>query len=144
MNREILLKPVVYLMFFIFFFYNVIEKFHWDYSIWWIDMLVHFLGGFWQGIFFFWFFSMARLPFFRRLIKDLDRQTLWQAFLFVIFIGVSWEAVEFLTNNYIGLEPFSALDTVSDIFFDLSGGAAAILYSLHRIGQIKPNRVQSN
>src|SRR3989338_8846140 len=103
MDRQILFRPVVYLMLFIFAMNWLAEKFYWYYSsaTWGFDMLVHFFGGFLQGVFFFWFFSVARLPFLRRQIRDMNRQTLWFALLFVLFIGVSWEAGEFLTSNYI-------------------------------------------
>src|SRR3989344_5016105 len=135
MDRRILFKPVVYLAIFISMANWLGEKFYWYYSdfTWWFDMLMHFGGGFWQGIFFLWFFSAARLPFLRRPIGGMSRQTLGLAILFVLFIGVSWEAGEFLTTNYIGREPWSGLDTFSDILFDLAGGALALSYSVRRI-----------
>ena len=105
-------------------------------------MPIHFLGGFWVGIFFLWFFSIVRLPFFRRSIRDLNWRTILQAFLFILLVGVAYEAGEFLTNNYIGLDPFNILDTLSDLFFDLAGGSFAIFYFLKKIMYASESRVQ--
>lgn len=107
-------------------------------------MFMHFGGGFWQGIFFLWFFSDARLPFLRRPIRDISRQTLTLAIVFVFFIGISWEAGEFLTTNHIGREPWNALDTFSDILFDLAGGALALVYVVRRTMTSRLFKVQSS
>lgn len=139
-----LFRPVVYLMIFIYGLDGLAQKLDWYYSssIWWFDMLVHFLGGFWVGMFFVWFFSEARLPFFRRPIRTLDQQTMLQALLFVLFVAISWEAGEILTYNYIGQTPWSALDTSADIFLSLAGGVAALFYCLRKIMTERQNNVQ--
>jgi len=144
MERNKLLRPIVYLMVFLFLTDALAQKFYWYYSIWWFDMLMHFWGGFWVGIFFIWFFSAVRLPFWRWPIQDLNRRTAWQAFLFVFFIGIVWEAGEFLTKNYIGLDPFNLLDTISDVFLDLAGGAAALFYCWRKTMPRDFYKVESN
>lgn len=118
MDRKMLLKYIVFLMFFIFFANNVILKFHWYYSIWWIDMPMHFLGGFWVGLFFLYIFY-DKNQFFKYFLTIL---------LCVLLIGILYEVFEFFVFNEIGKDPFNTLDTASDIFFDLSGGLCAILY----------------
>lgn len=106
-------------------------------------MLMHFLGGFWQGIFFLWYFSVVNIPFLRRPVQDINTKTLWYVLSFVLFVGVCWEAGEFLTSNYIGREPFSIIDTISDIFMDLAGGASAIIYAFKKIMPKQDFKVQS-
>ncbi len=107
-------------------------------------MVMHFLGGLWQGIFFLWYFSIVCMPFLRRPIEGISRKTLWYVLLFVLFVGICWEAGEFLTFNSIGGDPFSITDTISDIFFDLAGGAFAIIYAFKKIMPKQTFEVQSN
>ena len=142
MDRNKLFKIVVYLALSLYILDSLAQKFYWYYSIYWFDMLAHFLGGFLVAVFFLWYFSIVHLPFLRRPILDLNKQTLWQALLFVLFIGLCWEAGEFLTSNFIGLEPWSALDTASDIFFDLAGGTVAMFYVFWKIMPSRLNKVE--
>ena len=142
MNRSKLLPPIVYLMLLTFLLQKTAEKFYWYDSLRWFDIGMHFLGGFWVGMFFVWFFSTVRLPFLRRPIRGMGRQTLGLALLFVLFVAISWEAGEFLTGNYIGQESWSALDTTSDIFWGLVGGVAALFYCFRKIMTVRSNNVQ--
>ena len=109
-------------MFLMFLANSIILKFHWYYSIWWIDMVMHFLGGFWVGLFFFYVFY-TRKWFSNKVLAVV---------LFVLLIGASYEIFEFFMGT-ISREPFSILDTLSDVFFDLSGGAVSILFFFQRI-----------
>jgi hypothetical protein len=142
MDRTKLFKPIIFLAIFILLANTMAQKLYWYYSIWWFDMPVHFLGGLWQGIFFLWYFSEVRLPFCRRPIREMNRETIMYGILFVLLVGVSWEAGEFLTNNLIGRESLSILDTTSDIFFDLAGGSLAFLYYVKHIMSIGLNKVE--
>ena len=47
-----------------------------------------------------------------------------------MFLGAGWEVFEIIFNNIIAGNSFDLPDTLSDIFFDLSGGLCAILYIL--------------
>ena len=51
----------------------------------------------------------------------------------VLWISILWEVFEVILNNNTTLFPFNTLDTFSDICFDLSGGATALLYFSKRI-----------
>ncbi|MDP9248919.1 MAG: hypothetical protein M3M85_00175 [bacterium] len=144
MDRTKLLKPIVFLMLFIFLLQKMAEKFFWYDSLRWFDIGMHLLGGFWVGIFFFWFFLAARLPFIRRPVRGMDRQTLGLALLFVLFVAISWEAGEFLTDNYIGQRAWGALDTISDIFLGLLGACVALFYCRRKIMTARQNNVQSS
>lgn len=114
MDRKRLFKILAYLIVLIFLVNYVAVKLYWYNSIWYFDMIMHFLGGLWVGLISLYFFS-SKTPYLKIL-------------LFVLFIGLGWEIFELLFNNIIAQNPFNALDTISDIFFDLSGGLCAILY----------------
>ena len=109
-------------MFFIFFTNNVILKFYWYYSIWWLDMLMHFLGGFWVGLFFVYVFYN----------KNTFSKQLLAVIFCVLLFGILWEFFEFFMN-VIAHDSFDILDTLSDIFFDLAGGFSAIFYCYKKI-----------
>ena len=105
-------------MFFIFVLYLVGISLYLDYTTWWFDMVMHFLGGFWEGLFFIWFFSP----------RDSSPRSLLKVFLFVLVVGVIWEFFQIYVNNYIAKYPFDTMDTISDVCFDLAGGAFAVFY----------------
>lgn len=144
MDRKTLLKPILYFMFLIFLADTVAQKLYWYYSIWWFDMPMHFFGGFWEGLLFMWFFSSDFLPFswLKVHIEQFDLKLIIKTLSFVFVIGILWEFFEIYTHNYLGLDPFNIVDTTSDIFFDLAGGAFAILYFFKRIMGSSLNKVQ--
>src|SRR3989344_6115892 len=55
MDRKKFFKRIVYLIFFIFIVHFFANKFYWYSSIWYFDIIMHFLGGLWVGLFFIWF-----------------------------------------------------------------------------------------
>lgn len=127
MNRKGLLKHLIILMFFIFLADILAKHFYWYFSIWYFDMIMHFLGGVWAGLFFIWFFYGSGLD-----SKSLASKVI-KIFLFVLVVGVIWELFEIFANNHIAQEPFNALDSASDVFFDLAGGGMAAMYFLRKI-----------
>ena len=94
-------------------------------------MPMHFLGGVWLGLALLWFLK----------IKEISLMLIFKMILGVLIIGVLWEIFEIILNNYTTQSPFNSLDTISDIFFDLSGGCFAILYFIKKIMPIKSNIV---
>ena len=98
-------------------------KLYWYFSIWYFDMPMHFLGGFWVGLALIWLFPLEKIDF-KFFIKII---------LGVLWISILWEVFEVILNNNTTLFPFNTLDTFSDICFDLSGGATALLYFSKRI-----------
>jgi len=123
MDRKKFLIRLALLIFFIFLVNLVALKFYWYYSIWYFDMIMHFLGGLWLGLAFFWLFSF----------KELSLKLILKVILGILLIGIFWEIFEILVNKTIAQNPFNILDAVSDIYFDLAGGIFAILYFLKRI-----------
>jgi hypothetical protein len=122
MDRKKFLIKIVILMFLIFIADRVGTMFYWYYTIWWFDMLMHFLGGVWVGLFFLYVFYNKN-KFLEQFLIILSC---------VLLIGVFYELFEVYVHNYIARDPFNILDTTSDIFFDLAGGVFALLYFLKK------------
>lgn len=125
MDRKKLLKTLASLIFAIFLVHFVASKFYLYYSVWYLDILMHFLGGFWIGLLYFYLFPP----------KENSAVSFLKVFLFVFGLGIGWEVFEMMVNDIIAQNPFDYLDTISDLFFDLFGGFCAILYI--RYGQKK-------
>jgi len=104
-------------MFFIFIVNTLALKFYWYSSIWYLDIIMHFLGGLWLGIFFIYAYV-------RSARTNISIPYL---LVFVFFIGLLWEFFELGVYNYIGGNAFDALDTFTDLCFDLVGGWVAYL-----------------
>jgi hypothetical protein len=123
MDRKKLAIRLVTLIIFIFLVNSAANTFYWYSSIWWFDMPMHFLGGFWIGLAMFWFLGRAE-PSLGLILKGL---------LAVLVVGVGWEVFEIAVNSSLAQTPLSPLDIISDIFFDLAGGSLAVLYFFKRI-----------
>ncbi len=122
---------IVFLMFFMFITDYLARIFYWYYSVSWFDMPMHFLGGLWLGLFFI-YVLYQKTPFSTSIFKII---------LGVAIIGLSWELFQLIVKNGIGQTRFDALDTISDIFFDLAGGSFAIFLYFKEIMSIKENKI---
>lgn len=142
MNRNRLLKHLVLLMFFILALHYTGTYFYWDYTTRWFDMVLHFLGGFWEGMLFVWFFSIKNLPLLKPSLDPNDPHLTDKAIFYVLLIGFLWELFEFYANNYIGGYPFDIIDTFSDLVLDLLGGVLSLFYFLKIIMPISLNKVE--
>ena len=108
----------------------------WYWSIDWLDIPMHFLGGLWVALFFFWILKKR----FVQVSQVLEGNFLLLGILslgFVSLIGIGWEFYEFLYDKYLAEESvlFQAgvADTIADLFFDLIGGLVAVLvYKIRR------------
>jgi len=105
-----------------------------NYKIWWADMVLHFGGGFLVGMFGLWFifnseqskkykFGAEKIPSVYIIILAVS---------FAALIGVLWEFYEFFMDKITGYKSYSIAvmqenikDTMSDLFFDIFGSAAA-------------------
>lgn len=125
MNKKKLLKCILYLILFICIINFLANKFYWYSAIWYFDILMHFLGGFWLGLAFIYFFLSK--------LDSLSFKSVAPILFFVFFIGLGWEVFEYLFNNLIAQNPFDILDTSSDVVFDLIGGFLSILYFLKKL-----------
>ncbi len=132
MNRKKLFNRLASLVIFISLINFLAIKFHWYYSIWWFDMPMHFLGGMWVGLFHIWYL----------IHRELSAKEIGQVILGVFIVAFAWEAFEFILNAQTVKNAFDLRDTVSDLFFGLSGGFTAIFYVFLRIMNIPKSTLQ--
>jgi uncharacterized membrane protein YjdF len=116
----------------------------WYWTIWWFDIPMHFLGGIGAALTFIWLW--------RKYFPDFSpsgSENLFALLLtlsFVALIGVLWEFAEFLFDFFISAGGYAkvvqqgAVDTFTDLFFDLLGGLTAAIIFL--IGRRKANSVE--
>lgn len=129
MNSKKLLIRLISLIFFIFLLNYLAMEFYWYSSIWYLDMPMHFLGGFWLGLIAIFLFSL----------RDDILKSIFKILFVVLFLGIGWEVFEIVVNNYITQNYFNYVDTISDISFDLAGGLFAVLYYLKNIMSAEEN-----
>jgi hypothetical protein len=132
MDRKKLFNTLAYLIIFIFLANFLANKFYWYSSIWYFDIIMHFLGGFWVGI----------LALYILGIKSISWRTILKIIICVLAVGIGWEIFEAIVDKVVSKNPFNTLDSFSDIFFDVAGGTVSIFYYMKRIMKREPNRVQ--
>ena len=120
------LKSIIALLAVILIFHATAIINYWYWVFPWLDIPMHFFGGFWMAMFFVWLYhsKISQLPSY--LIAFLITLS------FVALIGVFWEFLEFFydvfvsSKGYYGYMQLSAADTITDLFFDLVGGSALL------------------
>jgi hypothetical protein len=122
MDKKKLLKTLIFLMLFIFGLDFLGRTFYWYYTVWYFDIITHFLGGFWVALFFLYTF----------LLFD-KKAGIFRILLGVLLIGILWEIFEYIVFNRIGGTPFDSFDTSLDIVMDMVGGVASMFYVYRRI-----------
>lgn len=118
MDRKDLFKRLVLLILFIFVINFLANKFFWYYSIRYLDMIMHFIGGFWVGLF----------TLYLSAEETISSRLIFKILLSVFLVGIGWEIYEALVDKVVAQNSLNVLDTSSDLFFDLLGGLYAILY----------------
>src|ERR1035437_2047285 len=107
-------------------FLNLIKtKFYLHWSLWWIDIILHLLGGLCVSLFVLWFSNFKNWT---------PTKILATALVSAILVGILWEVYE----QYVGLTFLSDgtryfMDTGSDLMMDCVGGIFGFLYTLHLI-----------
>ena len=126
------------------FAHNLFGRLGWYDSAWWLDDVMHTLGGAWVAFFFLIF-----------LIKGDNYSNLssaWKTFIitlgFAALVGVLWEFYEYLKDVYIfnkhplasAPDPLLLPDTLLDLFNDLVGGAITfvVFYIFSRRNRLAP------
>jgi uncharacterized membrane protein YjdF len=102
---------------------SVASLLHWYYFVWWFDMPMHFLGGFFTAL----IGMTLGFRFFRATYQVNPNKAILLIVLLVVIIGVGWELYELVVQNISGTRLVTALDSVSDVFFDLAGGLTALI-----------------
>ena len=132
------LKFIVFFLIFIIAVHALALVNYWYWTYQWLDIPMHFLGGFWVAMVFFWLrgstsqiLSQIREEVEPRKIKIVI--IVVSCLSFVALIGVLWEFVEFLydvfisSRGYSGFLQLGAADTIADLFFDILGGFVFIV-----------------
>lgn len=125
-DRKKLFIRIALFISFIFIVNSIAVYFHWYSSLWWFDMIMHFLGGAWLGLLFLWLFN----------VENFSASLFFKVILSVLIIGLLWEVYEIVVNDQIAKNIFDYQDSVSDLFFDLSGSFTALFYFISRIMRI--------
>lgn len=89
-------------------------------SVWWFDILMHFLGGLFIGASALWLLRFEVPPGLRTRIPVFIT-----VFAVVLTVGVLWEVFEKITGAYNAIN--YTLDTATDIAMDVVGMLAAYL-----------------
>ena len=112
---------VILLAFFISIAHLVALNFYLYFAFWWLDIVMHFLGGL--------FVALASLLVYiavRKEEKLSRRKTALIVLLGIIVIGTSWEVFEY----FAGISPGNdfVIDTVTDAIMNLLGAGVGLLY----------------
>ena len=95
--------------------------FSWYWRVPWLDMPMHFLGGLWVGSVALWFYSQS--------IRGKLYSIFFVSIGAVLIVGGLWEMFEFSADSLISFsEQNKAIDTASDIMFDIIGGITSAVY----------------
>lgn len=114
----------------------VATLFYWYWTYRWIDMPMHFLGGFWVAMAFFYFFYPKI-----RFTEYPVLNTAALALSFVVFVGVLWEFYEFLYDFFVTKRIFMdqnlfgaamRIDMIKDLFLDFLGGSVSTFLFLRK------------
>lgn len=96
-------------------------------EFWWLDVLMHFLGGFWiGGVALWYFFSSGRTSIFKN-----NKNYLLVSVITILVVGLSWEVFEIGVDFATGLYTYQYLDGFYDMVMGTLGATGvAYLYIL--------------
>lgn len=101
--------------------------FHLYFILWWFDIPMHFLGGFWVGGMALWFyFFNTRIN--EKLAASSRTGKLLLYFAAVLAVSVVWELFEFSLDTFVVSRTNDIMDTLSDLFMDTLGAASILTY----------------
>jgi hypothetical protein len=102
------------------------DVFFWYETIWWFDILMHFLGGLFVSLLIIWIFY----PYLSNLPK---RNLFIYIILGTLIVALSWELFEFSVWTIFDLkEIIDMKDSISDIIVGTLGGLLGTHYFLQR------------
>ena len=102
--------------------------FYFYWTLWWFDILQHFLAGFWIALFIFWVVFRLRLSFVSQFINT-PVAFLTLALAVVFAVGVGWEIFEYAIQLYF-VENYVS-DTILDLTMDVTGALACYIYIMN-------------
>lgn len=112
--------------------------YHWYWTYPWFDIPMHFWGGFWVGLVYFWL--NPQIEILNSWLSKLPKYLVDLLFIlaFTALVGVFWEFFEFGLDFFTGdIMRFqgTSKDTMGDLFFDLVGGATAFAVFYRKLGK---------
>lgn len=122
------LRLIISLLIAILFFHAFAIINYWYWTFPWLDIPMHFFGGFLVAMVFFWLRQKTQINANNTSILLIIISCL----SFVALIGIFWEFLEFFydvfisSKGYRGYMQLSAADTIADLFFDLIGGSTLL------------------
>ena len=120
-----LFKTLFFLIVIVGFLNLLAVKFYFYWSIWWFDMMMHFLGGAWIAVVALWFFYFS--GHFKTKIKT--SRAVFIAITSAIIIGVLWEVYELIIG--LTLWPEDSFDTITDVVMDTLGAMFSYMYFIY-------------
>ncbi len=89
------------------------------------------MGGFFVALLALWFTRYTLAP--KRLLGRYAENYILVGIISAGIVGLGWEVFEFSLQSVTFAVLATPLDSLSDIFFDLAGGTAAVLYVLDQL-----------
>jgi len=141
LSKENISKFIILIFLAIFIFHILAVCFYLYWVVWWLDIIMHVLGGLWIALLAAWFLYFSGKV-------NINNTSSFSVLIIILGIvalgGVLWEFFEFSFDKIIlgKIENFIKLagpvqlgvsDTMSDLFFDLAGGLLGGLIFLKRI-----------
>lgn len=103
------------------------DYFHLYFILWWFDMPMHFLGGFWVGGMALWFYFFNT-----RVNNKLTAFNRAKKLIFylaaVMAVSLIWELFEFSLDTFVVSRTNDIIDTLSDLFMDALGATSMFVY----------------
>ncbi len=97
------------------------------FSVWWLDLPVHFLGGAWAGLFGIFYYQIIKKS------PLLGPKSIWRVgCITAIFLGVFWELYEYSAGLIFTTKGSYGLDTTLDLLMDTFGGITASAMSARK------------
>ena len=102
--------------------------FYFYWTLWWFDVLQHFLAGFWIVLLTFWIVFRLRPSFISPFINT-PATFLILALIGAFAVGLGWEIFEYTIQVYFA-ENY-VFDTISDLAMDVIGAFAGYIYIMN-------------
>lgn len=106
--------------------HTVATIYFWYWRFFWFDILMHFLGGLWVALMFFWLLQIVNKSSLE--IKTVKKSVL-AAVLCAFMVGIFWEIFENVSGVAFVLHQNYVFDTLKDLGMDMLGGFCAGLYA---------------
>lgn len=132
--RNQIFKRLALLVFAIFVLNSAGSFFGWYQLMGWYDNFMHFLGGLWLSLVFFWiFFGYIQ----KQYTKSKQIQVYFLTLCFVFVAAVFWEFLEYGVQMVAKLPGLFATfsDSISDVVFGLLGGTLGYFYTRKQINR---------